>query len=262
LILWTNGDKCDKIKLSKKIMRCHVKPIKKYKRGDDISYTLGSFPTYELIQSRPELVEQVLYDPSYDGGEKLIELCKKAGVLCKEDKKSLERIRDKENTFVAALFRKPKENKLTHKRHILLVNPSDMGNLGTILRTSAGVGETDVAMITPCADPYDPRAVRASMGACFRIPVAQFDSLEAYLACYSERKLYPFMLKGSITLAEAEKPQGSYSLVFGNEATGLPDEYASYGQSLRIPMSGLVDSYNLAISVAMGLYAFAFHQGK
>jgi len=237
-----------------------VKPIKKYKKGDEISYTLGSFPTYELLQNRPELCETVIYGSDYDGKEKLTGLCEKLGLPCREDPKKLEKIRDKDNIFVAALFRKPTADCLPHKRHILLVNPSDMGNLGTILRTAAGIGETDVAMITPCADPYDPRAVRASMGAVFRIPVAQYKSLEDYLAANPQRQLFPFMLKGSVELSKAPIPKGRYSLVFGNEATGLPDEYALYGQSLRIPMSGLVDSYNLAVSVAMGLYAFSFGQ--
>ncbi|MBQ4086559.1 MAG: TrmH family RNA methyltransferase, partial [Clostridia bacterium] len=45
-------------------------------------------------------------------------------------------------------------------------------------------------------------------------------------------------------------------LVFGNEGSGLPDEFADMGVPVRIPMSAEIDSYNLAISVAIGTYAF------
>ena len=233
-----------------------MEKVKKYHRDDPNSYTLGSFPTYELLESRPELVKKVIYSPEYDGAEKLLTFTKKLGVPCFEEPQSIRRISDKGNVYVAALFEKPKREDLKSDTHVLLVNPSDMGNLGTIVRTAAGMGETDLAMIAPCADLYDPRTVRASMGALFRIRTAVYSSLEEYRRSYPEHVLYPFMLKGSVELGSLEEVGRKRTLVFGNEATGLPDDYAEYGQSVRIPMSGLVDSYNLAISVGIGLYAF------
>lgn len=233
-----------------------MEKIKKYHREDLNSYTLGSFPTYELLQARPELVRKVIYSPEYDGKEKLLAFTKEHGIACFEEPQSIRRISDKGNVYVAALFQKPEQENLTAKTHVLLVNPSDMGNLGTIIRTAAGMGETDLAVISPCADLYDPRTVRASMGALFRIRTAVYSSIEEYRLQYPRYALYPFMLKGSVELKEVKQIQEHHTLVFGNEATGLPDVYAEYGRSLRIPMSGLVDSYNLAISVGIGLYAF------
>ncbi|MBR4867127.1 MAG: TrmH family RNA methyltransferase [Clostridia bacterium] len=233
-----------------------MEKIKKYHRVDPNSYTLGSFPTYELLESKPELVKKVIYSPEYEGTEKLLAFTKKLGVPCFEEPQSIRRISDKGNVYVAALFQKPEREALKSDTHVLLVNPSDMGNLGTIIRTAAGMGGCDIAMISPCADLYDPRTVRASMGALFRIRTAVYPSLEEYRKCYSEYALYPFMLKGSVELGKLAEAKKKRTLVFGNEATGLPDEYAAYGQSVRIPMSSLVDSYNLAISVGIGLYAF------
>ena len=233
-----------------------MEKIKKYHRDDPNSYTLGSFPTYELLESKPELVKKVIYSPEYDGTEKLLAFTKKLGVPCFEEPQSIRRISDKGNVYVAALFQKPELEALKSDTHVLLVNPSDMGNLGTIIRTAAGMGGCDIAMISPCADLYDPRTVRASMGALFRIRTAVYPSLEEYRKCYPEYALYPFMLKGSVELGKLAEAKKKRTLVFGNEATGLPDEYAAYGQSVRIPMSSLVDSYNLAISVGIGLYAF------
>ena len=48
--------------------------------------------------------------------------------------------------------------------HIVLVNPSDMGNLGTIIRTAVGFGFTDIGIISPAVDAYNPKVIRGSMG--------------------------------------------------------------------------------------------------
>ena len=76
-------------------------------------------------------------------------------------------------------------------------------------------------------------------------------------ALYPSRKLYPFMLDGAIPLNEAaaaaEKP---FTLVFGNEASGLPPVFAQLGQSVMIPQSNEIDSLNLAVAVSVGSYVF------
>jgi TrmH family RNA methyltransferase len=66
------------------------------------------------------------------------------------------------------------------------------------------------------------------------------------------------MLDGARPLAEvAKEAKPPYSLVFGNEQTGLPSEFQSLGQSVFIPQSDLVDSLNLAVAVSVGAYAFS-----
>ena len=69
--------------------------------------------------------------------------------------------------------------------------------------------------------------------------------------------LYPFMLDGSVMLEEATaKVQSPYALVFGNEGSGLPPEFAEMGQAVRIPHNDKIDSLNLSIAVGIGAYAF------
>ena len=230
--------------------------LKKYRREDPFSYTLGSFPTYELLKVAPERCERILYAPSFTGAEELRREADKRGVPCYEDAKSVERVSGKGNVYAVGVFRKGEEQTLTSRCHVVLVNPADMGNVGTVLRTAAGLGETDVALIAPCADLYDPKTVRASMGALFRVRAAVFESFDEYKAAYPGRSFYPFMLDGSRLLEEIPRPKGAYSLVFGSEAAGLPPSYRETGQSVRIPMTDRVDSYNLAVSVSIGLYAF------
>ena len=58
--------------------------------------------------------------------------------------------------------------------------PSDMGNLGTIIRTAVGFGCTDIGIISPAVDAYNPKVIRGSMGSFFKVNLQYFDSFEEY----------------------------------------------------------------------------------
>jgi TrmH family RNA methyltransferase len=75
-----------------------------------------------------------------------------------------------------------------------------------------------------------------------------------------KREIFLFMLTGKEqqTVTACEKPE-RFSLVFGNEATGLPPEYEQYGTSIIIPQSEEVDSLNLTIAVGVGTFLFTHH---
>ena len=232
---------------------------KKYKKEFSHSYTLGPFPTFELLLHRPEQVKAVYYDESFREIEKLQELCEQAGVPCLCWKKALDRISQKEICYAAGEFEKYSGVLGADRPHVALVDPADMGNLGTIERTLLGFGIRDLAIIgETAADFWNPKAVRASMGALFQLEVEEFPDFPAYLAKYgADRKIYPFMLDGGTVLTPESCPEvKKYTLVFGNEASGLPSEFQNYGQSLFIPQSDAVDSLNLAVSVAVGTYLF------
>ena len=135
--------------------------------------------------------------------------------------------------------------------------------MGTILRTALGFGVEDVALIRPCVDVFDPRTVRASMGSLFSLRVRTYDSFDAYQAEHPDRSLYPFMLDGSRSLPDvlAEPIPPCWTLVFGNEGSGLPQEFSQLGQPVRIPSNQRVDSLNLSIAAAIGIYGFAQKDG-
>ena len=133
----------------------------------------------------------------------------------------------------------------------------DEGNLGAIQRTMLGFGLKDLAVVRPAADPFDPKTVRASMGALFSLNVRQYDDFETYCAAYPAHALYPLMLDGAAPLAQAAAEKKTpYALVLGNEGAGLPPEFAGYGQAVKIPQSADVDSLNLAVAAAIAVYAF------
>ncbi len=232
-------------------------PLKPYKKAFDYSYTLGAFPTIELIKSRPEKVREVYVHSTFTDTEALQQLCAQHRILLRTNDKVIARLSDKENVFVVGIFEKYEEALDASKSQIVLVNPSNMGNMGTILRTAVGFGIHDIAFISPAVDVFNPKVVRSSMGALFRLRHQYFDSFEAYRAANSQQEVFTFMLNArrQLTIEDCPKPK-HFALVFGNEATGLDDSYLDAGTSIIIPQSPEVDSLNLTIAVGIGTFLF------
>ena len=234
--------------------------LEAYHSGLDYSYAPGIFPSMECLLYRPESVRRLLVHSAAAGREgigKLTELAEAHRIRIEEADRALGRISGKENCFAAAVFGKFRDELREDRPHVVLHRPGDSGNEGTILRTSLGFGMEDIALIRPCADVFDPRTVRASMGSLFRLRVRVYDSFEEYRAEFPDRQLYPFMLDASVPLREIREVPAVYSLVFGNEGSGLPAEFSAMGQPVRIESSDKVDSLNLAIAAGIGIYYFS-----
>lgn len=233
--------------------------LKSYKKDFEYSYALGAFPTIELIKSRPETVVEVIVSSSYreDGEKNLLALCDEKGIEVKLNDRAISRLSPKENCYVIGVFRKYKCSLDTDKSHVALASPGNMGNLGTIIRTMTGFGVKNLAVIGGGADILDPKAVRASMGAIFRIKYEYYDDIENYKEKFNNRNIYTFMLDGAVPLdtlqINKDKP---FTLIFGNEATGLEPKYKDIGQSIVIRHSNEIDSLNLSIAVGISLYEF------
>ncbi len=231
--------------------------ISRYKKELDYSYALGATLTWELLKYRPESVIRIYVSPSLKESaatERLFACCGELGIGVVSGEKAFNILSPKENCFVIGEFKKT-EQRIGEGRHIVLVNPSDAGNLGTIVRTAAGFGLKNIAVVRPAVDFYDPRTIRASMGAAFHVNVEYFDSIEDYRARFPQNRLYAFMLTASVSIHDTEIRE-PFSLVFGNEAAGLPDEYAEFCSSVIIPHSKGIDSLNLPIAASIGMYEF------
>lgn len=226
--------------------------IQKYNKDLDYSYTEGFFPTFELIKFRKESLRNVYVSSESvdtEGYQKLCSLVRKDQIIVSD--KAFNKIASKENAHVLGVFEKFTSTLDEKENHLVMVNPSDMGNLGNAMRTLLAFGYHDLALITPCADKFNPKAVRASMGALFKIRIEEFTSFNAYIEKYP-REFYPFVLDTSKPLHEI-RFASPCSLVFGNEATGLPPEIHNHN-NVRIEQSDEVDSLNLTTSIAIGLY--------
>lgn len=232
--------------------------MKLYKKGDDSSYTLGVFPTIELLEHKPDIVKRVVVHSSIEenrGYPKIKELCALHHIPIDVHDATINKLSPKSNCYAIGVFKAFYEP-LQRGNHIVLVNPMDMGNMGTIMRTMLGFGYQDLAIIRPAVDIFNPHVVRSSMGALFSLRIHYYESIDEYLKEFGDHQCYPFMLKGAKNIHQVT-PVTPHSLIFGNESSGLDDIYMTYGQSVFIPHTNAIDSLNLAQSVGIGLFHFS-----
>ena len=229
--------------------------LKPYKKDFDHSYSFGVFPTLGLLEHRAEYVISVLVSSKGEKNEgvlRIAEICERRRIRVEVNDRLVERLSPKENVYAIGVFEKYQERLTTGRDHVALVNPADMGNLGTITRTMLGFGVPDLALVRPAADVFDPRAIRASMGAIFQASFQYFVSFNDYREAFAPN-LYPFMTNGKEPLGKVAFTR-PFSLVFGNESAGLPEEYRQIGTSISIRHSPEIDSLNLPVAVAIALY--------
>jgi TrmH family RNA methyltransferase len=129
---------------------------------------------------------------------------------------------------------------------VYLHGVSDPGNVGTIVRSAAAFGASSVALGLDCADPFGPKAVRASMGAIFSVPIARGVAVEAVpgerLALLSEGGN---PLAGPCT--------HDTTILVGAEREGLPEEVVALcDRTVTIPIA--IDSLNAAMAATVALY--------
>lgn len=141
----------------------------------------------------------------------------------------------------------------TLRRVIVLENVQDPGNVGTVLRTADAFGIDLVVLCGACADPYNPKTARASMGAVFRQPVIRTETagLPALLG--------GLPLYGAALAADAmdlrDLPKTGLALAVGNEGQGLSAELlALCAGTARIPMRPRAESLNAGVAAAVAMW--------
>ncbi len=138
-------------------------------------------------------------------------------------------------------------------RALILDGISEPGNLGTILRAAAAA-DAQLAILAPgCVDPYNPKALRAGMGAHFSLPVVEASWKEISAFC-QDLPIYA-------ASAAATKPytqvdwRGSWALLLGNEAHGLSQPARKLArESVSIPLAAESESLNVASAAAVILF--------
>lgn len=229
--------------------------VTSYKSDNIYTYGLGATVAMEYLLKRRDVVKAVILHPGF----RSIETIEKIKTICGNDipvsteEKPFNILSKKDNCFVIVVIEKKKE-KLQDGNHMVLVNPSNCGNMGTIVRSCLGFGVEDLAIVgKTSADPNDPKTIRASMGACASVRIEVFEDFSDYQKRFPHNNLYPFMLDGSTKLQETRinKP---FSLIMGNEATGLDPAFKNIGQPIRIEHSSNIDSLNITIAASIGLY--------
>lgn len=138
-------------------------------------------------------------------------------------------------------------------RLLALNRLQDPGNLGTIWRTLDAAAFDGLLVDPGCADPYSQKAVRASMGAVFRVPVYACDNLALALSSLPHTRVAGD-LHGSPYFAHP--PFGpQVCLLVGNEGSGLDEELLSLAHHrLKLPIPGGAESLNAAVAAGLMIY--------
>ncbi|MCI5479751.1 MAG: RNA methyltransferase [Lachnospiraceae bacterium] len=139
---------------------------------------------------------------------------------------------------------------------MVLENLQDPGNLGTIFRTAEGAGVSGILMNRGCVDIYNPKTIRSTMGAIYRMPFLYTDDLPRAVTGLKSREIPVFAahLGGTLSYDETDYRNGCAFLI-GNEGNGLTDETAVLADTyIRIPMEGQVESLNAGVAASLLMY--------
>ncbi len=136
---------------------------------------------------------------------------------------------------------------------LLLDGVSDAGNMGTILRTAAARGLDTVVCLHACADPFSPKAVRASMGGVFYLNVLE-ETEEDLSSCLDGYSVLTMDMNGKSIYGYQRK--GKIAIAIGNEAHGVSDFVRNIStETVSVPMQeGRVESLNAGVASAIAMY--------
>lgn len=141
------------------------------------------------------------------------------------------------------------------KRYLILEDLQDPGNLGTIFRTAEAAGYNGILMNKGTVDAYNPKVIRSTMGAIFRVPFVQCNSTAEIL---SECKRMNISIYGAaLNGDDIRNTEFSDSMAFivGNESKGLTEEtLCMCDKTIRIPMCGCTESLNASVASGIIMY--------
>jgi TrmH family RNA methyltransferase len=159
---------------------------------------------------------------------------------------------------LCAIPKRPLPQRLDGRRYMVLDGVQDPGNVGTILRAADAFGADGLFLVNGCADLYNPKTVRATMGAVFRCPAwsCDLESLQSLLTA-STLPLYGAALR-SDTVDVRAVDYSRCALAIGSEGKGLSQEVlAICDRTVKIPMRDHCESLNAAIAAAVLLWEAA-----
>ena len=164
---------------------------------------------------------------------------------------------------LAVVEKKNNTNKINYNEDIIIAldGIQDPGNLGTILRTVDSADLKQIILSKNSADPYNPKVVRSTMGAIFRVNIIEAENL---LDTLKEVKKHNF----EVVVTSLDTNESIYNIqyknkviVIGNEANGVSKEIQEIAdKKVKIPMLGKTESLNA--SVATGIMVYEYVRGK
>jgi TrmH family RNA methyltransferase len=142
---------------------------------------------------------------------------------------------------------------------LVLAGLQDPGNLGTILRSAEAFGASGILALPGTVSAWNPKAVRASAGSVFRLPLLAVNHEECFVRLRAAKvKIWTTAVPTAANCAEAADRidlAGAVAIVIGNEGNGVPEELAAQADgAVTIPCPGPVESLNAAAAASVLLY--------
>jgi TrmH family RNA methyltransferase len=238
---------------------------RKVRQREGVAVVHGIQPVWQAVEAGAA-IETIAYAPGRLGHEAAVAMVldqERRGIrVLRLSDELFERLSDRDTPAGLAAIVRQQVRSLADldvsatSTFVALQEVGNPGNLGTIIRTADATGATAVVLIGPTADPYDPGAMKASMGAIFHVPVARVDDLGSFLRWARDRGITVATTapRARDSLWTADYP-GPLAVLMGSEGAGLSD--ADLGQGtlqISIPMVGTAESLNLAVATGVVLY--------
>ena len=139
---------------------------------------------------------------------------------------------------------------------LVLEDIRDPGNLGTMVRTAEGAGVTGIILSSSSVDMFNPKVIRSTMGAIYRVPFVYVDDMVSILKYLQNNEVstYAAHLSATKFYDEITYPKKT-AMIIGNEANGIKEETAKAASAfIKIPMEGNVESLNAGVAAAILMY--------
>lgn len=227
----------------------------------------------EAVRTRPELVREIFVTPAADDRHRaLLDEARAAGIRVEQVSDPVlaviaDTVTPQGMVAVCALFPTRLDEVIARGPRLVAVleEVRDPGNAGTIIRVADAAGADAVILTGSSVDPFNPKAVRATTGSIFHIPVVVGVSLESALDRLraSGIRVLAADVSGEDLLGvrAAGELDGPTAWLFGNEARGLTSEQLELAdRAVIVPIYGAAESLNLATAAAVCLYESAFAQ--
>lgn len=158
---------------------------------------------------------------------------------------------------ILAVIEKNDKNEIDFSKDLFLIldNIQDPGNMGTILRTADSIGLNQIIISKGTADCYNPKVVRSTMGAIFRVNVIEVNNLAQTIKEMKKHKIQVLATDLATDYSIYDVNYKKSAIVIGNEGNGVSKEILELAdKKIKIPMPGKTESLNAAVATGIILY--------
>ncbi len=243
----------------------HIKSLKEKKYRDEYNeFVIEGIKIVEEAILETAKVKQIIIDNNAkDNGlipKELIENTKNYECIY-VSKEVFETIADVKNPqgICAVVDKYTKDKKLdidlNQKLYLILDNIQDPGNMGTILRTADSIGLTQIFVQKGNVDFYNPKVIRSTMGAIFRVKVIEIDNICDIITVLKQNGINVFATDLNTDKSIYTVVFKNSAIIIGNEANGVSKEALELAtERVKIPMIGKTESLNAGVATGIILY--------